>query len=69
MHRAHFHQALLDRAIEVGVTVKTNHKVNSFNESRPGVTVEGVGELTADLIVAADGMHRLSDGSKEVCLQ
>ena len=67
MHRAHFHQALLDRAMEVGVTVKTNHKVTSFNESGPGVTVGGVGELTADLVVAADGMPGLPGGSKETC--
>ena len=41
----------------MGVKVKTNHRVTSFDESKPSVTVDGVGELSADLVIAADGKH------------
>ena len=64
VHRAHLHQAMLDRALEVGVEVRTKHKVQSYNESRASVIVDGVGEIKADLVVAADGKINRGGGSK-----
>lgn len=55
VHRAHLHQAMLERALEAGVEVKTKHKVRSYSDSGASVFVEGVGEISADLVVAADG--------------
>lgn len=56
IHRADFHQALHDRAIELGVILKLGHKVTSYDRDAPSVTIENGTVVEADLIVAADGM-------------
>ena len=56
IHRADFHQALYKRAIELGITLKLNQKVTSYNPDAPSVTLENGTIVEADLIVAADGM-------------
>ena len=40
--------------------IKTNHRVSTYDESKPSVTVVGVGELFADLVIAADGKDGVS---------
>jgi salicylate hydroxylase len=57
-HRADFHKAMLERAIELGVTVHINSQVTKidFNEP-PRVTVAGGKVYTADLVVGCDGLR------------
>ena len=56
VHRAHFHEAMYQLALSLGVTVKVGHKVIEYDESVPSVTLsDGSGTLKADLVVAADG--------------
>ena len=60
IHRAHLHDVLHQRAVQLGVPVKLNYKVVKYDleagsfSQRDGTTVH------ADLVVAADGEHRLS---------
>ena len=58
VHRADFHRALYERSLEVGVTVQVGHKVASYDELTPSVTLESGEVFSADLVVAADGKHR-----------
>ncbi len=56
VHRAHFHNAMYQLALSLGITVKVGHKVVDYDESVPSVTLsDGGGTLEADLVVAADG--------------
>jgi len=55
VHRAHFHDALHKRAVELGVEVNVNSKVVSYDLEIPSVTLEDGSTHTADLVVAADG--------------
>lgn len=56
VHRAHFHTALYQRALELGVQVKVASRVDDYDIDTPSVTL-GTGEVfTTDLIVAADGV-------------
>lgn len=56
VHRAHFHKALYDKALELGVEVKVNSKVEEYSADQASVKLENGQVYTADLIVAADGM-------------
>lgn len=66
-HRANLHQCLLDRAIELGATVKTNSRVDNFVVSEDGMAAtvllaDGT-SMTADLVVGADGINsKLREG-------
>ncbi|KAL7919622.1 hypothetical protein ACQKWADRAFT_315556 [Trichoderma austrokoningii] len=62
VHRAHLHDALHQLALQLGVDVKVNHKVVEYNEESPCVKVEDGTVLSADLIVAADGVKSLARG-------
>lgn len=55
VHRAHFHDALHKRALELGVEVRVASRVTNYNLDKPSVSLEDGHELHADLIVAADG--------------
>ncbi len=55
IHRADFHQALQNRAIELGIPLKLDHKITSYDPDAPSVTLEDGRTIGADLIVAADG--------------
>lgn len=56
IHRARLHELLLRAA---GDSVRTGHPVRGFREEgeRVLVEVEGEGELAADVLVGADGLH------------
>lgn len=56
VHRAHLHDALHRLAMQLGVVVRVNHRVVKYNDTRPSVNMENGTVLSADLIVAADGM-------------
>jgi salicylate hydroxylase len=55
IHRAHFHDALYRRALELGVQVKVASRVEKYDMEAPSVQLVNGDTLQADLIVAADG--------------
>lgn len=60
VHRAHFHDALYRRAIELGINVLINHKTVDYDDTVPAVTLANGTVLTADLVVAADGVNSIA---------
>jgi salicylate hydroxylase len=57
LHRAHYHQALYERAKELGVDVRVNSKVIQYDLEAPSVELSDGALIFADLIVAADGVN------------
>jgi salicylate hydroxylase len=55
IHRAHFHDALYRRALELGVEVKVASRVVKYDMDAPSVEMANGETLQADLIVASDG--------------
>lgn len=55
IHRAHFHDALYQRALELGVDVKVGCRVEEYDLELPSVKLASGETFQADLIVAADG--------------
>lgn len=58
IHRADFHDALYRLALELGVNVHVDSKVESYDAEAGTVQVAQGGSYTGDLIVAADGKAR-----------
>jgi salicylate hydroxylase len=60
-HRANLHRCLLDRAIELGATIKTKARVldvqPSFDGSNATLILENGESYTADLVIGADGIN------------
>lgn len=60
-HRAHLHKCMLDRAIELGATLRTGSRVEDFVVSGDGteatVFLADGTSMTADLVVGADGIN------------
>ncbi|KFZ11099.1 hypothetical protein V501_04900 [Pseudogymnoascus sp. VKM F-4519 (FW-2642)] len=56
VHRAHFHDALYQRALELGVEVRLASRVENYDLSKPSLTLRSGEVIFADLIVAADGV-------------
>ncbi|KAJ5101263.1 hypothetical protein NUU61_003485 [Penicillium alfredii] len=57
IHRAHFHQAMHDLAVDLGVTVRLASKVVSYDVDEPSITLDDDSKVFADLVVAADGVN------------
>ena len=55
VHRAHFHSALYERALELGVVVRLNSKIIEYDLDTPSVSIGDGVAISADLVVAADG--------------
>jgi salicylate hydroxylase len=55
VHRAHFHDALYRRALELGVQVRVASRVEKYDLEAPSVELASGETLQADLVVAADG--------------
>lgn len=55
VHRAHLHEALYQRAIELGASVELGCRVKEYEESRGSLVLESGLKVHGDLIVAADG--------------
>lgn len=55
IHRAHFHDALYQQALSLGVEVVVNSKVQSYDTSKPSITMVDGRAYEADLVIAADG--------------
>ncbi|KAK5178166.1 hypothetical protein LTR44_009472 [Exophiala sp. CCFEE 6388] len=58
-YRPHLQQQLLDRAKECGVRLETGVKVLDVDVDEGSISLENGSKATADLIVAADGVHSL----------
>jgi salicylate hydroxylase len=57
-HRADFHRAMLERAIELGVTLHLDSVVAKVEfDDPPKVTVQGGKVYTADLVIGCDGLR------------
>lgn len=55
VHRADFHEALYQRAIQLGVEVKVDCKVVAYDLEAPLVRLASGACIMADFIIAADG--------------
>ncbi|TVY91554.1 FAD-dependent monooxygenase [Lachnellula willkommii] len=60
VHRADFHEALHQRALQLGVDVKVNCKVVDYDLKAPAVTLANADSLSADLVIAADGVKSVA---------
>lgn len=56
VHRAHFHEAMHELAVDLGVSVKLASKVISYNVDKPSIILENGSVIQSDLVIAADGM-------------
>ncbi|PVH98236.1 FAD/NAD(P)-binding domain-containing protein [Periconia macrospinosa] len=56
VHRAHFHESLHQRALQLGVVVKLGCRVVKYNEHQGSVLLESGSVIRGDLVVAADGI-------------
>ncbi|KAL7622834.1 hypothetical protein AAE478_006513 [Parahypoxylon ruwenzoriense] len=65
-HRGEFHEVLYNHAREIGVEIRLGARVEDYFEEadRAGVVVEGGERLTADVVIAAEGVR--SKGRKIV---
>ena len=59
VHRAHFHNALYQRALELGVNVIVNSKVGAYDAETATVQVMDGKSYNGDLVIAADGEDEL----------
>lgn len=55
VHRADYHAILLAKAIELGIDVRKNSKVDEYHWDIPALRLHTGEEIQGDLIVAADG--------------
>lgn len=55
VHRAHFHDALHQLAIKLGVLIYTDSKVEFYDEDATTVHLQSGKLYSGDLVVAADG--------------
>ena len=55
VHRAHFHDAMYQLALQLGVEVKINSKVVDYDDEAPSITTENGDLYTADLVISSDG--------------
>lgn len=56
VHRAHLHAALYTQAVELGVKLRLNSKVDSYDAETASITLSDGNVFQGDLVVAADGM-------------
>jgi salicylate hydroxylase len=60
IHRANFHTALHERALDLGVCVKLAARVVKYDSQAGSITLADGTSASADLIIAADGMYILA---------
>ncbi|OQE08477.1 hypothetical protein PENVUL_c009G05272 [Penicillium vulpinum] len=63
IHRANFHSALHKRALDLGVTVKVASRVVGYNIQGPSIVLGNGETVSADLVVAADGVKSIARGT------
>jgi salicylate hydroxylase len=55
VHRAHLHEAMHERAKELGVDIQLDKRVVQYQEEAGSVTLADGSVVQSDLVVAADG--------------
>ena len=55
-HRGDYHEVFLQAVRDAGIDILMDHEVVSFDEFKPSVTLASGEEVTADVIVGADGI-------------
>ena len=55
IHRAHLHDVLHHRAVELGVSIHLNKRVEKYSVDEGSVSFEDGSIVNADLIIAAEG--------------
>ncbi|KAI1505315.1 hypothetical protein F5X99DRAFT_430557 [Biscogniauxia marginata] len=60
VHRSDFHEALHKRAVELGVKLLLNSRVVGYNPADPSVTLANGSVMSADIVIAADGIRSLA---------
>jgi salicylate hydroxylase len=55
VHRAHFHEAMHELAVDLGVSIKLASKVTSYDVHHPSITLAEGSIIYSDLVIAADG--------------
>lgn len=55
VHRAHLHNALYEQALALGVEIRLNSKVNSYNADTATIVTSNGTIFQGDLVIAADG--------------
>jgi salicylate hydroxylase len=55
VHRAHFHEAMHQRALELGVAIRLNNRVVQYREQMGSVELANGSIVQGDLVVAVDG--------------
>ncbi|KAF2999653.1 hypothetical protein E8E13_000156 [Curvularia kusanoi] len=63
VHRAHFHDALYKRALELGVVVDLDRTVVEYDSQQGSVILADRSVVTGDLVVAADGIKSVARAS------
>jgi salicylate hydroxylase len=66
IHRGDLHRILLDKALSIGVVIKTSSYVTETDEAVPSVTLASGQKYTADVIIGADGKYLAGNNSKDV---
>ncbi|KAF2496526.1 FAD/NAD(P)-binding domain-containing protein [Lophium mytilinum] len=56
VHRAHVHEALHQRALDLGVLVELESRVVQYHEEHSTIVLENGSVIQGDLVVAADGI-------------
>lgn len=59
VHRAHFHDALYQLALQLGVEVRIDSKIIDYDAEAPSITTEHGDSFSADLIICSDGVKSL----------
>ncbi|ORY24553.1 hypothetical protein BCR39DRAFT_486220 [Naematelia encephala] len=60
VHRAHLHQALLDRAVELGAKVHVDSRVTHVDFDAGTVTVKNGRKYSGDLVLGCDGLKSIT---------
>ena len=63
IHRADYHQILVEEAQRLGVTIQLNSTVTKILFDKPSVLIKDKPEFHADLIIGADGLKSISRSS------
>ncbi len=57
-HRAHLHEILHQKAVELGAKINLGNRIDKYNVDVASFVLAGGEVIHADLIVAADGMRK-----------
>lgn len=60
VHRAHLHQVLVDRAIELGAAIEVNSRIDSVDFDAPSVTTKDGRVVSGDIIIGCDGLKSVT---------